>query len=168
VEGADGVTLGAGIGYDRRTGDVRPLPLVALDWQPRPDLLLRGITLMFLGELCGLRPLLESPELRTARQNPNIMADRITRAWLAWLRAEAVVEPVLLVLDDLQWSDAQTASRVGGALRELEGLPFMVLALARPPKCSTYPRSLVATAQHAAARELAPHGHSPSDPAGAR
>jgi len=41
-------TLGAGLGYDRRTGDVRPLPLVAFDWQPRPDLLLRGILPQFL------------------------------------------------------------------------------------------------------------------------
>jgi hypothetical protein len=45
---ADGFTLGAGLGYDRRTGDVRPLPLVAFDWQPRPDLLLRGILPQFL------------------------------------------------------------------------------------------------------------------------
>ena len=45
---ADAFTIGAGLGYDRRTGDVRPLPLVALDWQPRPDLLLRGIIPQFL------------------------------------------------------------------------------------------------------------------------
>jgi hypothetical protein len=45
---SDGFTLGAGVGYDRRTGDVRPLPLVAFDWQPQPDLLVRGILPQFL------------------------------------------------------------------------------------------------------------------------
>jgi hypothetical protein len=45
---SDGFTLGAGLGYDRRTGDVRPLPLVAFDWQPEPDLLVRGILPQFL------------------------------------------------------------------------------------------------------------------------
>jgi hypothetical protein len=36
-------TLGAGIGYDRRTGNVGPLPLVAIDWQPTPVLMIRGV-----------------------------------------------------------------------------------------------------------------------------
>jgi hypothetical protein len=44
----DGFTLGAGIGYDRRTGQVAPLPLLALRWEPRPDLLLRGVVPQFL------------------------------------------------------------------------------------------------------------------------
>ncbi|HTV23207.1 MAG TPA: protein kinase [Polyangiaceae bacterium] len=99
----------------------------------------RELTLTFLAELCGVTPPSESPELRAARQNPNIMADRTARAWVAWLRAEASVEPVLLVLDDLQWSDAQTVQLVGAALRELEGLPFMVLALARPEVHDVFP-----------------------------
>jgi uncharacterized protein DUF6268 len=41
-------TLGAGLGYDRRTGDVRPLPLLAFNWEPRPDLLVRGVLPQFL------------------------------------------------------------------------------------------------------------------------
>jgi hypothetical protein len=42
-----GFTLGAGVGYDRRTGEVTPLPLVALNWEPRPDLLVRGVLPQF-------------------------------------------------------------------------------------------------------------------------
>ena len=40
-------TLGAGVGYDRRTGDVAPLPLVAFSWEPAPDLLVRGVLPQF-------------------------------------------------------------------------------------------------------------------------
>lgn len=36
-------TLGAGIGYDRRTGTVSPLPLIAIDWQPTPVFMIRGV-----------------------------------------------------------------------------------------------------------------------------
>jgi uncharacterized protein DUF6268 len=40
-------TLGAGVGYDRRTGEVAPLPLVAFSWEPEPDLLVRGVLPQF-------------------------------------------------------------------------------------------------------------------------
>lgn len=36
-------SLGAGVGYDRRTGEVRPLPLVQLDWHFTPNLRLSGV-----------------------------------------------------------------------------------------------------------------------------
>lgn len=36
-------TLGAGIGYDRRTGSVSPLPLIGLDWQPSEVFMVRGV-----------------------------------------------------------------------------------------------------------------------------
>src|SRR5262249_42878274 len=55
-------------------------------------------------------------------------------------RAEAALRPVLLVLDDLQWSDALTVSLVDTALRELEGSPVLVLALARPEIQELHPR----------------------------
>lgn len=45
---SEGFTLGAGVGYDRRTGDVRPLPLVAFSWEPRRDLLVRAVLPQFL------------------------------------------------------------------------------------------------------------------------
>jgi len=98
------------------------------------------LTATFIAELCGLAAQVPiSAELRAARQNPNIMADRISRACLSLLRAEALVQPLLLVLDDLQWSDARTVELVGAALRELRGVPFMVLALGRPETLEVFP-----------------------------
>ena len=38
-----GFTLGAGVGYDRRTGSVSPLPLLALDWRPSDVFMVRGV-----------------------------------------------------------------------------------------------------------------------------
>jgi eukaryotic-like serine/threonine-protein kinase len=100
----------------------------------------REITIAFIGELCGVAPgPAAAAELRAARQNPSIMADRLTRAWIAWVSAECAAEPVLLVLDDLQWSDAQTVQLVGAALRESDALRFMVLALARPEVLDVFP-----------------------------
>lgn len=98
----------------------------------------RQLTTTFVGELCGVRNP-ASVELKAAEQNPAIMADRIREAWLAFVRAEATARPVLLVLDDLQWSDARSVALVGSALRELRGLPFMVLALGRPETAETFP-----------------------------
>lgn len=100
----------------------------------------RDLTATFIGELCGA-PLTEgvTPELRAARENPSIMGDRLARAAVAFFRARAAAAPVLLVLDDLQWSDAQTVSLVGTLLRELSGMPFMVLALGRPETLEIFP-----------------------------
>jgi eukaryotic-like serine/threonine-protein kinase len=98
----------------------------------------RQLTITFVGELCGVRNP-ASPELKAAEQNPAIMADRIRDAWLAFVRAEATARPVLLVLDDLQWSDARSVALVGSALRELRGLPFLVLALGRPETVEAFP-----------------------------
>jgi hypothetical protein len=38
-----GFTLGAGVGYDRRTGDVAPLPLIGVYWELSPHILVRGV-----------------------------------------------------------------------------------------------------------------------------
>jgi hypothetical protein len=100
----------------------------------------RQRTMVFVGELCGVSyPGQVLPELRAAQQNANIMADLVAQAWLAFLRAEAAARPVLLVIDDLQWSDARTVSLVDLALRELEALPILVLALARPEALELFP-----------------------------
>jgi len=41
-------TLGGGIGYDRRTGNVAPLPLIAVNWEPSSNVLLRGVLPQFV------------------------------------------------------------------------------------------------------------------------
>jgi len=100
----------------------------------------RRRTAAFLGELCGVPfPAGTVPELDAAQRAPQQMSRQIELAWLSFLRAEAESVPVLLVLDDLQWSDAQSVALVGAALRELSTLPLLVLALARPELSELFP-----------------------------
>lgn len=95
---------------------------------------------VFLGELCGV-PFAdeEFPQLSTARQDPRIMGDQVERAFIDGLRLLRTEEPVVLVLEDLHWSDALTIKLVGAALRRLHDCSLMVLALARPEVYELYP-----------------------------
>jgi serine/threonine protein kinase len=87
----------------------------------------------FLGELCAIPfPDEHHPRLRTARGDPRLMSTQVSRALVAFLKAECAHHPVLLVLEDLHWGDALSAGLMDEALRELAEQPFMVLALARP------------------------------------
>src|SRR5262245_38865831 len=94
----------------------------------------------FLGELCGV-PFSEEGrvQLRAARRDRVLAADRIKGAWEAWLAAECGRRPVLLVLDDLQWGDVPTVELVDGALRAIAG-PLLVLALGRDGVHQRFPR----------------------------
>ena len=94
----------------------------------------------FLGEVCGVEFADEHhPGLSLARRDASVMADATRVAWLDWLRAEARARPVLLVLEDLHWGDAASVAFAEAALRELSGLPLVVLALARPEVHTLFP-----------------------------
>lgn len=95
---------------------------------------------VFLGEICGA-PFADSdsPLLRAARQDPRIMSDQVERAWLDTLKLLRGDEPLLLILEDLHFSDALTIRLVGAALRRLRDQPLMVLALARPDVYELHP-----------------------------
>ncbi|MFY0581624.1 AAA family ATPase [Cystobacter fuscus] len=99
-------------------------------------------TVEFLGELCAL-PFDEAahPHLRPARGDPRLMSTQMGRALQAFLEAECAHQPVVLVLEDLHWSDALTVRYVDEALRELAERPFLVLALARPEVRELFPSS---------------------------
>jgi hypothetical protein len=93
-----------------------------------------------LGELCGvLFPDDQSPTLRAARQDPFLMSERIRESFLRFLAAELRAQPILLILEDLHWGDALTVRLIDAALRDLEDLPLMVLALARPEVKGLFP-----------------------------
>ena len=94
----------------------------------------------FMGELSGV-PFSDEHDvrLRAARQDPALMSDQITTAALDFLRAECAARPVLLVLEDLHWSDVLTVKLCGRALRALSGSALMVLALARPEVDELFP-----------------------------
>ncbi|MFY0569497.1 protein kinase domain-containing protein [Archangium lansingense] len=93
-----------------------------------------------LGELCAVPfPDEGRLQLQTARSDPLLMSTQVGRALLAFLEAECSRQPVLLVLEDLHWSDALTVKLVDEALRALAEQPFMVLALARPEVKELFP-----------------------------
>jgi len=94
----------------------------------------------FLGELCAIPfPDENNPRLRAARGDPQVMGAQMGRALVTFLDAECAHAPVLLVLEDLHWSDALTVTLVDRLLRELSERPFMVLALARPEVKQLFP-----------------------------
>ena len=85
----------------------------------------------FLGELTGSPfPAGSLMQLREARRDPHLMHDHTRQAWADWLIAEAHLRPIVLILDDLQWSDWPTIRFIDAALRNLEGRPLLVVALA--------------------------------------
>jgi tetratricopeptide (TPR) repeat protein len=94
----------------------------------------------FLGELAGM-PFNEttSVQLRAARQDALLMGDQMTRAWEDWVAAECEAQPVILVLEDLQWGDLPSIRILDTTLRNLADRPFMVLAVARPEVHDLFP-----------------------------
>jgi hypothetical protein len=93
-----------------------------------------------LGELCAVPfPGEESPRLLAARSDPLEMNTQVSRALVHFLQAECARRPVLLVLEDLHWSDALTVKLVDEVLRALAEQPLMVLALARPEVKDLFP-----------------------------
>lgn len=86
----------------------------------------------FMAELCEIpRAHSLSLPLRAARQNPRIMDDQLTRAFIDWLQLECAQQPVLLVLDDVQFADPASLQLIGSVLRELRELRLMIVALTR-------------------------------------
>jgi hypothetical protein len=109
----------------------------------------------FLGELCGIPfPDDSSPQLRTARGDPQLLGPQVTQALVTFLAAECQHGAVLLVLEDLHWCDVLTVRLVDEALRELAEQPFMVLALARHEVKESFPRLWAGRLQELSLRGL--------------
>ncbi|MFO0578601.1 MAG: protein kinase [Polyangia bacterium] len=64
----------------------------------------------------------------------------LSRGLVRWLDAECRQQPVLVILDDLQWADVQSIELIEHALRELPDRPLMVLALGRPELAERFPQ----------------------------
>lgn len=95
----------------------------------------------FLGELLSIPfPASESEELRAARQNAALMAEQIQSAYIEWNRGVARVRPAVLFLEDLQWGDGASIKLIDAVLRNLEDLPWNVVALGRPEVHTVFPR----------------------------
>jgi tetratricopeptide (TPR) repeat protein len=94
----------------------------------------------FLGELCAIPfPGESSPMLCAAREDPQLMGIQVTRALVTWLAAECAQRPVLLMLEDLHWSDGPSIRLMEDVLSELSEQPLTLLALARPEVKELFP-----------------------------
>jgi predicted ATPase len=94
----------------------------------------------FLGEIIGAQfPDHDSVQLRSARRDAQLMGDQIKRAWEDFVRAESA-EPLLLVLEDLQWGDLPSVKLIDATLEWLHDRPVTVFALARPEVEEAFPR----------------------------
>ena len=95
----------------------------------------------FIGDACGIYFAdAESAQLQAARGDTRMMTEQVQRAFIDLLRAECDDTPLLLVLEDVHWSDASTVRLVDAVLRELGESRLMVLALARPEVETLFPR----------------------------
>jgi tetratricopeptide (TPR) repeat protein len=96
---------------------------------------------VFLAEMLGVsRPTPESTSERAARSSAVLRGDQIRRAFQDLLRGMASREPVLLVLEDLQWADTPSVELLDETLRNLSGLPLCLVGLARPDLEARFPR----------------------------
>jgi eukaryotic-like serine/threonine-protein kinase len=133
-------------GIRRAAGSVEGEPLVARRKKLRARIgrHLTGDDLTrvteFIGELVGT-PFLDetSVQLRAARQDAMLMGDQMRRACEDWVAAECIAQPVLLVLEDLQWGDLPSVKFVDAILRNLQELPLLVVAVARPEVHEAFP-----------------------------
>ncbi|HEY5945103.1 MAG TPA: protein kinase [Kofleriaceae bacterium] len=97
-------------------------------------------TIQFLGELIGVSFPDDSVELHAARQDTQLMADQMRRAFEHFLAIETSAQPVVIVLEDLHWGDLPTTKLIESALRALPDRPWFVVALARPDVHDLFPR----------------------------
>ncbi len=108
----------------------------------------RGRAKDFLGEIVRAPSASEpGPLLRAARNDPRVMAEQVREVFEAWWSELTKAEPLLVVLEDVHWSDASTSRLVEGALAKLQDRPLFVLALARPEVRDATPRPFASFAE---------------------
>ena len=94
----------------------------------------------FLGEIAGLPFLADGLlQLSEARRDARLMHDQMLLTWEDWLDGETARNPVVLLIDDLQWSDVPSIRFINAALRDLEDRPLLVLAMARSEVDQVFP-----------------------------
>jgi tetratricopeptide (TPR) repeat protein len=95
---------------------------------------------VFIGELAGVPAAADGyPPLAAARADRAVMVEAVHSAWEDWIAAESAHAPVLILLEDLHWGDAPSVQLLDRMLRNLEGCPITVVALARPSISDEFP-----------------------------
>jgi tetratricopeptide (TPR) repeat protein len=89
----------------------------------------------FIGEILGADFPPESgwgKALEAARKDPAMMRDRVVLAIGDLFQALSADEPLVLILEDLQWADAPTLELLEILLRRFEDRPLLFLCTSRP------------------------------------
>lgn len=94
----------------------------------------------FLGEIAGIPfPDNDSVELRAARRDPQLLGARLRRSFEDFVQAECRRGPLLVLLEDLHWSDGASIKLLDAALAATASLPLLVVAFARPEVFRAFP-----------------------------
>lgn len=94
----------------------------------------------FIGALLDISTAAPSLGLRAAQQDPRLMGDRIQQAYEDLIAAFSAKQPVVLVIDDLQWSDRATVALLDRMMRNLAESPLLIVAFGRPEIHERFPR----------------------------
>jgi tetratricopeptide (TPR) repeat protein len=96
---------------------------------------------LFIGEIAGVPFRDEDDEaLRAARKDPMLLGQLVRTAFCDWLRAKAVQQPLIFVVEDLHWGDVPSIQLIDAALNALAETQFFFLALARPEVHTSFPQ----------------------------
>ncbi len=94
----------------------------------------------FIGEMVGVQlPDEDSVQLRAARQDATLMGDQMRRAWEDFVTAECNAQPLLIVIEDMQWGDLPSVNFIDSILRHCADQPLLVLAVGRPEVSTAFP-----------------------------
>lgn len=73
------------------------------------------------------------PQLKSSLSEPGDRTLEIVDALVAFCEAAAKTSPVVLVLDDLHWADAETLRALRALIRRTASIPFALITSCRPP-----------------------------------
>jgi hypothetical protein len=94
-----------------------------------------------LGEILGAKSTFEElPDPSATLDGAIPRGDVMRRAFVDFIAAEVAAHPVVIVLEDLHWSDRPSVTFIDTALRILRHMPLFVLALARTEVYDVFPR----------------------------
>ncbi|WP_458232824.1 ATP-binding protein [Roseateles sp. P5_E8] len=84
-----------------------------------------------LGQLIGL-DYSASPFIAGILRDGKQLQSRGLNAWVRYLQSQAAVQPLVLVLDDLQWADDESLNALDHFVATVPELPLLLLCAARP------------------------------------
>lgn len=94
----------------------------------------------FLGEIIGTPfPDENNLPLQAARLDAQLMGDQMREAFLELLGAECKERSLIILLEDLHWSDRSTLQFLDRALKAMSDRPLFILALSRPEVRDIFP-----------------------------